>query len=274
MKTMKIFTIIILFLTFKAFSQNSVINVNPVSKNKHIVLDSIYSKYLEQYRSFYVYLPSKYSKKVKYPVVYTTDGQLLTDSLYFNRMDSLIKNKIIKPFIMICVFSNEKKVENDNLQYRNYEYLKSMSYSKLIDNKNLYNAHLKFYSQELIKYTQEKYSISNKFDERYIFGFSNAATFCLSLSFEKPELFGKIILPSMYSSEYDIDKFINSKNSIILSGTYFFSYGTKEHNEISSIKKLEYQKHIKCVITRFKGGHDPEKWADELLSILKINLKP
>ena len=114
---MKFFTIIFLFFTFQAFSQNPVINVNPVIKNKHVVLDSIYSKNLEQYRSFYVYLPTQYSRKVKYPVVYATDGQILSDSLYFDRMDSLIKHKIIKPFIMVCVFSNEKKVENDFLEY-------------------------------------------------------------------------------------------------------------------------------------------------------------
>jgi len=182
---MKFFTIIFLFFTFQVFSQNSVINVNPVSKNMHVILDSIYSKNLEQYRSFYVYLPPKYSKKVKYPVVYATDGQILSDSLCFDRMDSLIEHKIIKPFIMVCVFSNEKKVENDFLEYRNYEYLKSYSNSKRIDNKHLFNAHLKFFVEELLKFTEEKYSISTKFEERSMYGFSNGAAFCLALSFEK-----------------------------------------------------------------------------------------
>ena len=137
MKILTIFLFLFLF-SFLFFSQNVSVNLHQISKNKNVTLDSIYSKHLEQYRSFYVYLPKKYSRETLYPVVYTTDGQSLSDSLYFNIIDSLIEHKMIKPFIMVCVFSNEKKVENDFLDYRNYEYLKSWSNSKQIDNKNLY----------------------------------------------------------------------------------------------------------------------------------------
>ena len=271
---MKFFTIIFLFFTFQAFSQNPVINVNPEIKNKHVVLDSIYSKNLEQYRSFYVYLPTQYSRKVKYPVVYATDGQILSDSLYFDRMDSLIKHKIIKPFIMVCVFSNEKKVENDFLEYRNYEYLKSYSNSKKIDNKHLYNAHLKFFNEELLIYTEEKHSISTKFEERSMYGFSNGAAFCLALSFETPNLFGNYILASLYGGDFLINENLVKNDETKLLSNYYFSYGSKEtYNEISGIKKLEKQKQIKCKITTFNGGHERPKWADEFMSFLKFNLK-
>jgi enterochelin esterase-like enzyme len=268
---MKIFTITFLFFTFQVLSQNPVINVNPVSKNKNVILDSVYSKNLEQYRSFYVYIPSNYSKKVKYPVVYATDGQILSDSLYFDRMDSLIEHNIIKPFIMVCVFSNEKKVENDFLEYRNYEYLKSYSNSKRIDNKHLFNAHLKFFVEELMKYTEEKYSISKKFEERSLYGFSNGAAFCLALSFENPNLFGNYILPSLYGGDFSIKEFIEKNDSKKILSKYYFSYGTREPNEIADIKKIEKQ--INCTISLFKGGHERPKWADEFISFLKINLK-
>ena len=271
---MKIFTITFLFFTFQVLSQNTVINVNPVSKNKNVILDSVYSKNLEQYRSFYVYLPPKYSKTVKYPVVYATDGQILTDSLYFDRMDSLIENKKLKPFIMISVFSNEKKVENDFLEYRNYEYLKSFANTKRIDNKHLFNAHLKFFTEELIKYTEEKYSITTKFRERYLYGFSNGAAFCLALSFEYPNLFGSYILPSMYGGDFAINELLAKKDETKLLSKYYFSYGTKEsYNEILLIKKLEKQKQINCTISKFNGGHERTKWAGEFLNYMKNNLK-
>ena len=264
-----------LFLfSFLFFSQNVSVNLHQLSKNKNVTLDSIYSKHLEQYRSFYVYLPKKYSRETLYPVVYTTDGQSLSDSLYFNIIDSLIEHKIIKPFIMVCVFSNEKKVENDFLEYRNYEYLKSYSNSKKIDNKHLFNAHLKFFNEELLKYTEEKYSISTKFEERTIYGFSNGAAFCLALSFEKPNLFGNYILPSLYGGDFSINENLVKNVETKLLSNYYFSYGSKEtYNEISGIKKLEKQKQIKCKITTFIGGHERVKWADEFMSFLKVNLK-
>ena len=264
-----------LFLfSFLFFSQNVSVNLHQLSKNKNVTLDSIYSKHLEQYRSFYVYLPKKYSRETLYPVVYTTDGQSLSDSLYFNIIDSLIEHKIIKPFIMVCVFSNEKKVENDFLEYRNYEYLKSYSNSKKIDNKHLFNAHLKFFNEELLKYTEEKYSISTKFEERTIYGFSNGAALCLALSFEKPNLFGNYILPSLYGGDFSINENLVKNVETKLLSNYYFSYGSKEtYNEISGIKKLEKQKQIKCKITTFIGGHERVKWADEFMSFLKVNLK-
>lgn len=271
---MKILTIVFTLFTYTIFSQNSVINLNPISKNKHIILDSIYSNKLEQFRSFYVYLPPKYSNKIKYPVVYATDGQILSDSLYFDRMDSLIENKIIKPFVMISVFSNENKVVNDFLEYRNYEYLKSWSNSKRIDNKNLYNAHFNFFNEELIKYIDEKYSISKKFNERYMYGFSNGAAFCLSFSLEKPNLFGNYILPSMYGGDFAINEFLEKKDSTKIMSNYYFSYGSKEtQNEILEIKKLEKEKQIKCTITKFNGGHERVKWADEFISIIIKKMK-
>ena len=272
MKILTIFLFLFLF-SFLFFSQNVSVNLHQISKNKNVTLDSIYSKHLEQYRSFYVYLPKKYSRETMYPVVYTTDGQSLSDSLYFNIIDSLIEHKMIKPFIMVCVFSNEKKVENDFLDYRNYEYLKSWSNSKQIDNKNLYEAHLKFFTEELMKFTEAKHSISSNFEERYMYGFSNGAAFCLALGFERQNLFGNYILPSLYGGVYSINEYLSKKDTSKLLSNYYFSYGTKEiYDEFSAIKKLKRKKNIKCTITKFKGGHERVKWADEFISFLKVNL--
>jgi enterochelin esterase-like enzyme len=271
---MKILTIFFLFFSFPFFSQNVSVNLHQISKNKNVTLDSIYSKHLEQYRSFYVYLPKNYSRDTKYPVIYATDGQSLSDSLYFNIIDSLIDNNMVKPFIIIGVFSNEQKVENDFLEYRNYEYLESWSNSKLIDNKHLYKSHFKFFTEELISHIEEKYSVSKKFEERFMYGFSNGAAFCLSLSLKKPELFGSYILPSLVGGDYFINEYLQKKETPKLLSKYYFSYGTKEpFNEIDIIKKFVKQKQINCTISKFKGEHERTKWAGEFLNYMKNNLK-
>ena len=107
-----------------------------------------------------------------------------------------------------------------------------------------------------------------------MYGFSNGAAFCLSLSFEKPELFGSYILPSMFGGDFAFDKFLNRKTPIILNSSYYFSYGTKEpYDEIKFIEKFEKLKQINCTISKFNGGHERDKWAEEFINYLINKLK-
>jgi predicted alpha/beta superfamily hydrolase len=74
------------------------------------LIDTLQSRYMNEPRVICIYLPKDYSDSVQYPVVFATDGQMITDGRYRALLDSLIDRKIIPPIILAGAYSNEKPV--------------------------------------------------------------------------------------------------------------------------------------------------------------------
>ena len=242
----------------------------PLNESK-ITIDTIISINLNEPRLISIYLPKGYTKDKTYPVVYSTDGQIIIDS-YKQSLDSIIENKIIPEFIFVGVHSNENNVPNSDFSYRNYEYIKGWADEKDTLLNARFSNHFNFFSKEVLNYVEKKYSVSKERKNRFFYGTSNGAGFGVTLSSEYPDLFSNYICYSMAGGNYDNLKWTNSNSPY-----YYLSYGNeeplpliialKEFEEFLTQHKHPHSFHI------YNGGHDRKKWKSEFLKTLPKIIK-
>lgn len=209
-----------------------------------------------------IYLPKGYDSDRNYPIVYCTDGQEVV-KYYKSGLDSIMNNSLTKKFIMVGVYSNEKKVANTkNITYRTYEYNKDWGDKKDTVLNNRFKHHLKVFTQEVTNFVENNYSISEKRKDKVFYGTSNGAGFGVTLGSEKPLLFENYICFSMASGVY------NSKNWTKTNYPfYFLAYGSKElfpfKKATEDFKKYLSQHSYKYKFWTFNGGHDRKMWEKE-----------
>lgn len=228
------------------------------------LIDTLQSRYMNEPRVMCIYLPKDYSDSVHYPVVFATDGQMITDGRYRVLLDSMIDRKIIPPIILAGAYSNEKPVPV-NLSYRHYEYVETMKSTdpKL---KDLHINHIGFFTEELIPYIEKRYSISKERSNRFFYGSSNGAGFGITLSKMHPELFSELICFSPLGEEV---KSIRWRPNI--SPTLHITYGSNEDFAMDKyqalVKQLKKQKYRYTAFV-YDGGHEWMKWETEFVRVL------
>ena len=261
----KIYQVIFLFFTFftniLGFSQPN------ESKLEHF---EIYSKSLEELRELTVYLPANFNSENHYNVVFCTDGQLINEQ-YKQKLDSIISNKIVSPFVIIGVHSNEKQVANSHFGYRNYEYLENRisGGSDDPDLNTRFERHKNFFVNEVDTFINEELNL--KISGKYFYGVSNGAGFGVSLSKFYPELFSKYILYSMAGGYYENLEWNSGKYPffIIRFGDQEFVSLIKDNKKLS---KYLSKKHYKHICESYHGGHDRAAWMEWFIKdIQKLN---
>lgn len=246
----------------------------PLSESK-IVIDTIFSTNLNEHRFISTYLPKGYTKSKTYPVIYSTDGQIIVDP-YSKALDSIIATKVIPEFILVGVYSNEKKVPNSDSGCRNFEYIKGWAEEWADENDTLLNSrfsnHFKFFSKEAINFIEKKYSVAKSKNERHFYGVSNGAGFGVTLGSENPDLFSNYLCFSMVGGNYENLKWTKSNFPY-----YYLSYGSEEPVQfIIASKKFDKfltKKKFKHSLSIYDGGHDRKKWKKEFLKILPEIIK-
>jgi len=230
-------------------------------------VDTIYSNKLKQERLLTVYLPKNFDKKKTYPVVYATDGQIISDA-YVKALDSLIDKKMIPEIVFIGVHSNENWIPSMKMEYRYFEYVKQqVQNSDSLSSR--FNTHFDFFVDEVFDYSQKTYSVSNLREERIFYGSSNGADFGLSLAIERPDLIGSYILCSLFQGTKDLYPW-NDKNS----PNFYIYYGDLEFDDVklnaqNLEKYLKYQNipyYLKC----YEGDHERKKWENEFIKTLSM----
>lgn len=230
--------------------------------------DSIFSSNLEEYRKVTVYLPAEYdSTQPVYPVIYATDGQLINES-YRSQLDSLIATKQVRPFILIASHSNEKPV--GGVEYRNLDY-KRMTYNPEFPLTIRFDQHMKFFSEELIAYSELKYRVSGEAEKRSFYGVSNGADFGVSLAEDHPELMKNFVLFSIFNGKGEAFKW-DKKD-----GMYFYlGYGLKElahvKEEVEHMRKYFLENAISHILITWSGGHDRKEWESAFVkALIRLN---
>jgi enterochelin esterase-like enzyme len=247
--------IFIIFCTEKGLSQTN------VAKSVFIT-DTVYSQYLKEPRLINVYLPSDYSSGNKYPVVYTTDGQIIATGNYVKILDSLIENKLIPPIILVGVYSNEKTVKGSiYVSYRQYEYIETWGNNDSVLG-NRFGNHLQFFVNEIIPYIESHFSTKKERNGRLFYGCSNGGGFGITLGLKYPALFSDCICFSPLGG--NVEQSESEKN---MEPYFYLSYGAAEAESfIEAYKTLDDTltkiniNHLTHVST---GGHDRKKWEEE-----------
>ncbi len=236
-----------------------------LTNKNQMIIDTVFSESLQENRIISVYLPPDFDNNKTYPVIFATDGQLL-DSVYKISLDSLIEKGQLPELIMIGAFSNEKKVEGKDYEYRNCEYVKDWGEDSIL--KKRFENHLIFFTQEMIKYVEQKYPISKERKDRYFYGFSNGAGFGITMSVLRPDLISHYLCFSMAGGQFDKLK-IGVDNYPYID----LFYGNKEPFPLT-LKIVEFDKYLtekgyNHNLTVYEGGHDREIWRHLFLEQLE-----
>jgi enterochelin esterase-like enzyme len=227
------------------------------SKLEHFIF---YSKSLGEAREITVYFPENFVAENSYNVVFCTDGQFINQQ-YKHRLDSVFNIKMVNPFVIIGVNSNEKQIPNSSLEYRNFEYIEDFenNSSDSSDLSSRFKKHLIFFVNEVDEYIKEVLKL--KTYNKYFYGVSNGAGFGVSLSKYYPELFSKYILYSMAGANYKNLKWSTDKYPF-----FIIRCGNEEPNPfIESSRELSKylsKKHYQHLFEIYNGGHNREDWMN------------
>lgn len=241
-----------------------------------LITKSITSKFLEDEREITVYTPKEVSSKI--PLIYFTDGSVV--NRYAPYIDRLISTNKIKPVKLIGIHSSSSN--------RYKEYVKGSSSNEL------FRRHQRFFYEEVVNTVENE--IENWDGERYLYGVSNGAAFCMHEGINNPDRFEEIIAfstadyiknPLSLLSEEDLKKIEEldpeAKEEILqyLKPIEFkfedyprFYLGAGRYEESifkDNLEFLEVMKNndIQVDFKEFVSGHDYNVWRIEFLEYLE-----
>jgi enterochelin esterase-like enzyme len=241
-------------------------NVESYSESK-IEVDTIFSENLNENRLLSIYLPKAYVKTKIYSVVYAADGQIVVQA-YKKMLDSLIDNKTIPEFILIGAHSNEKKIPGVIFEYRNYEYIKGFASSEDTLLAKRYVNHYEFFTQEVIKYAESKYSVSTHCEDRIFYGTSNGGGLGVSIGAENSDLFKHYICFSIAGGYYEDVNWTETNYP-----SFYLSYGDKEPEPLimgaKAFEEFLTENNYDHESSIFDGGHDRKMWRKEFFRVIR-----
>ena len=248
--------------------------------NGSLITKSMKSEFLEEKREVTVYTPKEVNSKI--PHIYFTDGSVVNS--YAPYIDYLISTNVIKPVKVIGIHSSSSN--------RYEEYVKGDK------NNVLFRNHQQFFYQDVVN-TIEK-EIENWEGERYLFGFSNGAAFCMHEGINNPQAFEEIIAfstadyitnPLSLLSEEDLKRIeaLDTKAREELLQylkpidfkfeeypRFYLGAGRFEEsifNDNVVFLSVMKDKGIKVNFKEFVSGHDYDVWRIEFLEYLKNQFK-
>lgn len=254
MKTL--LSVLYIFIFFNFYCQKSKHSTTIQMTTSHFFIDTLYSQNLKENRLLTIYLPNGFNTDSIYPVIYTTDGQIITES-YKKSMDSLIELNIIPKVVLVGVHSNETFLPEYGREVRNFEYIKNIGATDTLSLR--FYKHYDFFTKEVFEYAQNKYSVSSKRENRVFYGASNGADFGVSLAIENPDLIKSYIYCSIVAGSQEPFQWTKSN-----SPNFYLYYGNEEDKMIKdeAIKLSNYLKkqNLNYKLSPFKGGHDRKMW--------------
>ena len=218
-----------------------------------------HSKFLNEQRILTIYIPGDFNPSEEYDAIFCSDGQFINEQ-YKIKLDSLFLIQSIAPFVIIGVNSNETKAPNNYLEYRNYEYLESLSGEEELLSSRFRN-HLNFFVKEVEDSVAAKLNL--KIKNKYFYGVSNGAAFGISLSKYYPKFFTKYILYSIMGMEYE-----DLKWNIPNPPFFIIAYGNQEsliERDNQALSEYLNENGYKHSIRTYDGGHKREDWLTQFI---------
>lgn len=168
-----------------------------------IKLETIYSKYLQKDMSISLYIPNGY-EDINLPVLYFLHGRngdekILTQLGIDKVADDLIKQKVIKPLIVVCPNMDNSRGINSSDKYSEV----CGKYGTV--HKGMYEG---YFIEEVIPHIDAKYKTLKNRNSRYIGGISAGGYTALHNGFRHPDLFSKVggHMPAIDMSYADEDE--------------------------------------------------------------------
>jgi len=213
---------------------------------------SFTSKYLKEGRELTIYTPTEVSTSI--PYIYFTDGSFVRD--YAGYVDHLITTGIIGPVRLIGIHSSD-----DN---RFPEYVLDE------EEKETFTNHEQFVFSEVLPTIERE--IENWNGNRYYYGVSNGADFCLHAGINYPDLFEEIIPFSAASYPAPIYQMLYpTKFESREYPSFYMGAGRYEERIFSSNRKfvdVMRDNGIDVAFKEYVAGHDYNVWRIEFLEYI------
>lgn len=266
------------FFQLSVFCFSLIVSVSNVfaqsGKTSVFIRNRIYSQTLLEEREYCLYLPPNFDPQLIYPVIFASDGQIISEGKYENLLDSLIENKIIPPSVLIGIYSNEQEVSSEEGRtLRYYEYVQRAKQDKIL--RDRYDRHSDFFLEEIRDSVFSVYRIQPHPQYIIFYGCSNGGDYGMRLLYEHPEKFNYFFCCSPVASVAKRKIFRNLHDRIHL----FLSYGKKELESPFGINLVRLDNIIRknkdprISVHLYSGGHKREAWEKEFADILPFLFK-
>ena len=218
-----------------------------------LVTESIASKFLGEERRITVYTPREVSSKV--PLIYFTDGGIV--EIYAPYIDYLISTNRIQPIVLIGVHSSRSN--------RYKEYVKGVGTNEL------FRKHQAFFYKEVLAVEESK--IKDWRGQRYLYGYSNGAAFCMHEGINNPGAFSEIIAFSTADYISELARWLNPiKFTFDAYPKFYMGAGRYEESIFkSSVEFVDVLKanEVEVDFKEFISGHDSNVWRIEFLEYVE-----
>ncbi|WP_235941842.1 alpha/beta hydrolase-fold protein [Cyclobacterium roseum] len=195
------------------------------------VLDSLYSKILNESREIYIQLPAGYTpgKNQKYPVVFILDGEMFLPTV--NEVQNYYSGGFTPEMVLVGISNHKRRVRDLTTSSITTKY--GMPFNEKNGEATNFR---KFIEKELIPFIETKYPVTNY---RTLIGHSYGGLFTISMLMNQPSLFANYLAidPSM---DWDDQKLLKEAQEIITTQNYknkalFMSLSGQLHMQNSQI---------------------------------------
>ncbi|MFN3808897.1 alpha/beta hydrolase [Asticcacaulis sp.] len=218
----------------------------------------IESVLLKARRKLTLYTPKSPPPPEGYPVVYMADGRAVSGFAWV--VERLIDEGVIRPVVLVGIWSGEGRATNGGFDQRNREYLPSPKVDP-----QAYADHEAFVLKEVMPLVEARYKVSTRRADRLTYGFSAGGSWSLSFALRHPDAFAQGASAGMsagpgsftFSGTEDVKLYIRA-------GRYdqFYSGAQKTCLKAQAAG-------LTCHFTGMYAGHDPFVWNLALLETLK-----
>ena len=219
------------FCLLISFSGRSQINENKKYLEKIGILDSIYSKTLEEYRRIYVQFPDDYTPQSnkKYPVVFILDGEVLLPTVKV--FQSFYSGGFTPEMILVGISNKNHRTRDLTTSKITKKY--GMPFNEENGEANNFSD---FLEKELIPFIENTYPVTNF---RTLIGHSYGGLFTINTLVNHPQLFSNYLAidPSL---DWDDQKLLKDSEDKLANGNYkgkalFMSLNGQLHMQNSQI---------------------------------------
>ncbi|MFC2090995.1 alpha/beta hydrolase-fold protein [Bacteroidota bacterium] len=229
-KELKLVLTIGLIIFFQQFVKANA-NQNQQFLQKVGVLDSLYSKILNESRKIYIQLPASYTpeKNQKYPVVFILDGEIFLPTV--NDVQNFYSGGFTPEMVIVGIYNDKNRVRDLTTSSITTKY--GMPFNEKNGEADNF---MKFIETELIPFIESKYPVTNY---RTLIGHSYGGLFTIYTLIHQPNLFANFLAidPSL---DWDDQKLLKEVPEIIATQKYenkalFMSLSGQLHMQNSQI---------------------------------------
>jgi enterochelin esterase-like enzyme len=217
-----------------------------------IVIRKISSKHLNEDRAVSVYLPPVTRRSL--PVLFMTDGAVMEK--FARVIEPLILGGAIEPIAIVGVHASTAPGTRPGIDGRSQEYVSLVA-------PDIAARHLQFFIDEVLPSMTSEYRLSERREDRAIFGFSNGAAFVTTVAARHGNLFSHALpfsfnLPKIESAKHDAP-------------TYHFAAGELEPYFLAATRNAHEQLSTSGTSSNlhtYMSGHDVLMWQLALCEYL------